>query len=294
MASLAALVRIVQASATASVTLTPASTRMRAIQQMLHPAPEPAPSGLAPHRDAVVTRPTPFAMPDGGLGIMGEADPEAILPVVSGAGGQGVRATGPDGSETVLPLRRAADGKLGVAVPEAAAAPADRISAQAAAVTRMLCPGTPAASGADAILPLASGPRGRGVRAIGPGGAAGVLPVGRGARGALSVQLPDVGAILRRPSFFADGGVIGRLSAPARVTEAAAGAGGGIRSAGVVIHNNNPAARVEARERESSDGIAFDVVIEQLESALADRARRGVGSLSGVLGDSFGLGRVGR
>lgn len=38
----------------------------------------------------------------------------------------------------------------------------------------------------------------------------------------------------------------------------------------------------------------MEVMIERLETALADRARRGVGSFSGVLGDQFGLSRVGR
>jgi hypothetical protein len=47
-------------------------------------------------------------------------------------------------------------------------------------------------------------------------------------------------------------------------------------------------------ETPGSDGMSMDIVIEQIEGALADRARRGVGALSGVLGAEFGLSRQGR
>lgn len=148
-------------------------------------------------------------------------------------------------------------------------------------------------AGAEAIIPLLTGARGPGVRAIGPDGVASVLPLQRAADGALGVQLPDVTEILRRPTFFAQGGVIGRLSDPPRLGETPSGSGYERRPS-VVIHNNHSGARVEATERETSDGWSMEVMIEQLETALADRARRGVGSFSGVLGDQFGLSRVGR
>lgn len=177
---------------------------------------------LGAYSNSIVTRPTAFGIGNQDVGIMGEAGAEAILPLLSAMGGHGVRATGPDGSTTVLPLRRAADGALGV-------------------------------------------------------------------------QLPDVAEVVRRPAFFADGGVIGRLSDPPKMGEvAAAGGGVGGRSTNINIVNNHPSAKVTAQERPGSDGMSIDVMVEQLESALADRARRGVGSLSGVLGDTFGLGRVGR
>jgi len=74
--------------------------------------------GLSAHRNSVVDRPTPFALPGGKTGLMGEAGPEAIIPLARGAGGKlGVRATGALG-EILLPLARAAGGALGVEVPE--------------------------------------------------------------------------------------------------------------------------------------------------------------------------------
>jgi hypothetical protein len=74
-----------------------------------------APVPLAAHRDTVVDQPTVFPMRDG-VGLMGEAGAEAILPLVGGPGGAGVRALAPEG-EMVLPLARAASGHLAVALP---------------------------------------------------------------------------------------------------------------------------------------------------------------------------------
>ena len=180
---------------------------------------------LSAHRDTVVNRPTVFPMAGGQTGLMGEAGPEAILPLLSGIMGLGVRAMRPDGTADILPLRRAPGGALGVALPE----------------------------------------------------------------------VPDVGAVLRRPTFLAQGGVVGRLSDAPRMGEAAGAIGGGRHPPMQVnIVNNNPNARVEATERQGGDGMSMEIVIEQIEGALADRARRGVGSLSGVLGAEFGLSRQGR
>jgi len=183
---------------------------------------------LATHRNTVVDRPTAFPMAGHQIGVMGEAGPEAILPLLYGAGGRGVRAMAPDGSEQVLPLQRARGGALGVA-------------------------------------------------------------------------LPDVGAVVRRPQFFADGGVVGRLSQAPRMGETVgaigAGEGGGGGGRPVInlnIQNNHPGAKVEQKERQGSDGLSWDVVIEQIDSALADRGRRGIGSLAGMMGDQYGLSRVGR
>jgi lambda family phage tail tape measure protein len=62
----------------------------------------------------VYDKPTMFAMSNGGLGVMGEAGPEAVMPLVRIAGGQlGVQTEG-GGQEGVLPLSRMANGKLGV------------------------------------------------------------------------------------------------------------------------------------------------------------------------------------
>lgn len=179
---------------------------------------------LAAHRDTVVHQPTVFPMAGGQAGVMGEAGPEAILPLLAGMAGLGVRALRPDGTADILPLRRAPGGALGVALPEA----------------------------------------------------------------------PDVGAVLRRPTFFASGGVVGRLSEAPRMGEAVGGIGASRPPAQIIINNNHPTAKVEATERQGSDGMSMDIVIEQIEGTLADRARRGVGSLSGVLGADFGLSRQGR
>ncbi len=69
--------------------------------------------GTLPNQFAVggiVTAPTLFAYGGGQLGLMGEAGPEAILPMQGG----GVGAIGRDGRERTLPLARLASGKLGV------------------------------------------------------------------------------------------------------------------------------------------------------------------------------------
>jgi hypothetical protein len=62
-------------------------------------------------RDQIVDRPILFPMA-GGVGLAGEADPEAIMPLIRG----GIRALGPDG-EGVLPLARSASGHLAVRMP---------------------------------------------------------------------------------------------------------------------------------------------------------------------------------
>jgi tape measure domain-containing protein len=67
---------------------------------------------LGAARDQIVTRPTVFQS----AGLMGEAGPEAIMPMVAG----GVRAVSPMG-ETVLPLARAASGHLAVRLDDAVA-----------------------------------------------------------------------------------------------------------------------------------------------------------------------------
>lgn len=68
--------------------------------------------GIRTHANTIVTNPTLFAMGGGQTGLMGEAGPEAIMPMKRG----GVRAIGP-GGEYVLPLARVADGSLAVATP---------------------------------------------------------------------------------------------------------------------------------------------------------------------------------
>jgi hypothetical protein len=69
---------------------------------------------LGEFANTVVSRPTRFAM-GGGVGEMGEAGPEAILPTARVGGGLGIRAIGAGGAQ-VVPLIRVG-GKLGVQLP---------------------------------------------------------------------------------------------------------------------------------------------------------------------------------
>ncbi|MFN3646237.1 MAG: hypothetical protein ACK4S2_06945 [Gemmobacter sp.] len=151
-------------------------------------------------------------------------------------------------------------------------------------------------AGPEAILPLRPGPQGPGVLATGPGGAT-VLPLQRAPGGALGVALPDLRERMRPPQAFAQGGVIGRMAEAPRVAENAALAAepAGTPPRQIVnIINNHPNARIERRERADGQTMTMDVMIEQVESAITERAARGVGSLAGMLGDRYGLARVGR
>ena len=73
--------------------------------------------GLAEFSNQVLTQPTRFAMPGGGLGQAGEAGREAIMPLKDGPGRPGVRAW-MGGWERSLDLMRGPDGNLGVKLPE--------------------------------------------------------------------------------------------------------------------------------------------------------------------------------
>lgn len=82
------------------------------------PVPSPARASATPRPFAtggVVDRPQLFGFAGGELGLMGEAGPEAILPLASGK----VRAKTAAGGEIPLALTRMADGVLGVALPHA-------------------------------------------------------------------------------------------------------------------------------------------------------------------------------
>lgn len=71
-------------------------------------------------RGDIFDMPTLFKFAEGGKvrdGVMGEAGPEAVMPLqATGGGGLGVRAQGADGQVQVLPLMRGPDGKLGVQI----------------------------------------------------------------------------------------------------------------------------------------------------------------------------------
>ena len=150
-------------------------------------------------------------------------------------------------------------------------------------------------AGPEAILPLRQGPGGLGVLATGPGGQSGILPLTRGAGGALGVAVPDVTGILRGPPTpFARGGIPGRdISAAVVPAAPGGGAGGRDRPVSVVVNNHTPA-KIEARERMTDGGLQVEILVEQVESALADRKARGVGALAAVDANMFGQTRRGR
>ena len=65
----------------------------------------------------VVNLPTLFAYGAGRIGLMGEAGPEAIMPLTAHAGRLAVGAVANDNRETALPLTRLSSGHLGVELP---------------------------------------------------------------------------------------------------------------------------------------------------------------------------------
>lgn len=72
--------------------------------------------GIADLSGQVLTQPTLFGMPGGGLGQAGEAGPEAVMPLKTGPRGLSVTAV-MGGREVLLGLTRGKDGKLGVEIP---------------------------------------------------------------------------------------------------------------------------------------------------------------------------------
>ena len=70
----------------------------------------------------IVHAPTTFPIKGGRTGLMGEAGPEAIMPLTKGAGGFQVYAVGGDGTSTTLNITRNASGKLAVKLPSSAEA----------------------------------------------------------------------------------------------------------------------------------------------------------------------------
>lgn len=71
----------------------------------------------SPFANSVYSRPTMFRYGGSNLGVMGEAGPEAVMPLINGSGGLAVRAfIRALGRETALPLTRTPSGHLGVAI----------------------------------------------------------------------------------------------------------------------------------------------------------------------------------
>lgn len=59
----------------------------------------------------------------------------------------------------------------------------------------------------------------------------------------------------------------------------------------VNVTNNAPGAQARVSESGSGDDRVFDVIIDQIEGAIASNIGRGVGPLAGTLAASYGLGR---
>jgi hypothetical protein len=150
-------------------------------------------------------------------------------------------------------------------------------------------------AGPEAILPL----KGGGVRAITPAGET-ILPLARAASGHLAVRLDmPSGEVVP----FARGGVPdwARVPGPPPATprdRATAGADGGAppRPLRVEIINHGAARgeEVSVTQEQEADGDLLRIVIDRVDAALAENARRGRGSLTAALGGVFGMRRVPR
>jgi hypothetical protein len=234
-------------------------------------------SSLSQARDKVVDRPTLFPMARGQVGLMGEAGPEAILPLVGSASAPAVRAIMPGGGETAAALTRAASGHLAVDLP------VDQPVPFAAGGV----PGRREAE-AEAILPLVGSASAPAVRAVGPSGETS-LPLMRAASGALGVAVP-----------FSLGGVPDRMISAMRQPGLPPGVAGASVAPQVNVRLvvNNTAAqgdeRVSVEQRSEGGETVIEALIEQAEARIVNRAARGTGPLARMLGEVYGIRRVGR
>lgn len=257
--------------------------------------------GLEKHANTVVTKPTMFPM-DGGVGLMGEAGPEAILPVLRGPQGAGVRAVGA-GGETVAPLTRMNDGVMGVEMPGPGADWTnadefrDYLSSRMGgerfhpiAQREFAAGGVP--TGATAILPVKGGR----VRARGPDNREIAAPMTRVGAG-LAIRMPTADQMMNAPlRAFAKGGIVGGGGSGGGGGGSGAWAAPGAAKPGgmvVNIHNNVQGAQVQAQERHEGGSSMLDIVFEQMESKMADSIARNTGPMAGALGAHFGLRRSG-
>ena len=237
----------------------------------------------------IVSAPTLFAMGGGQTGLMSEAGVEAILPLVGSPAAPAVRAVMAGGDETAVPLSRARSGHLAVVLPEASG-PEGKAPPRGAGAVRA----TMAGLGLDAMPPGGWAELGALRDALAPvGGAA----VPRAARFALG-GVPG-GAVRGVPIPFATGGI------PARLTETLSASRPGATPAAAVVPqlnvrlnvvNNAARGDEEVTVSQGSEGgdTVMQVVIDRVEAQIAAKAARGQGPLARMLGDTFGLRRVGR
>jgi len=198
------------------------------------------------------------------LGLMGEAGPEAIMPLVDAGNGYSVRALLPDGSQTAVDLTRTASGHLGV----------DLSGIELAG----------AASGLwDVVRSRAESP----VDSVAADWFASINTLGAGV-GGWEVNA-DTSSVINQPTAFAfaKGGVFGgdgAAAAPLQPMVRLPQSGGGGASAAPAPQVNvtvNEAPGTKARVTQDNSG-NITVQVEALENALASRVSRGVGPLSSM------------
>lgn len=167
-------------------------------------------------------------------------------------------------------------------------------------------------AGAEAILPVLGSTAAPAVRALLPGGAETAAPLARAASGHLAIRLP--GSLLGQLDAipFARGGVVGALAGalagrPPRWAWPADGRAGSGSAASapapapqvvvrpvrveVVMNNARGDERVEETRFSDAEGEVVRVLIDRIDSALADNALRGRGALTAAMGGLFGLQR---
>jgi len=182
--------------------------------------------GLSEYSNSVVTKPTLFPMAGGKTGLMGEADPEAILPLrPAPGGGLGVLATGAEGKAGILPLQRSR-GILGVVAPD----------------VRFATGGVP---WRPAILD-------------GPG-----IALTAPRRPSVPTEAPPYAAAMQAVAPPPDGKWVPRLE---------------------IINKAEGTKALRGPDRMEGGSPVMQIILEQIEGALAANLGRGVGPLNAVLG----------
>lgn len=244
----------------------------------------PDDADLSAWSNRIVDGPTAFPM-RGGMGVMGEAGREAILPLV---GADMVRAMGPDGVAAMARLIRAPGGALAVALPPAPRAP---VPPALAALQRL---SRPALRGASVSAPEAPVP---------PLVAA--LTAGA-ARAAAQARAPSEGPRpVWRPPVFREIGALAASAARGPFGEGAGAApppgpdaaaerfGGAVRQ---VVNIQQPAgmqAQTVERTEDGPQGVSqiMDVIFEAVDARMGQNLRAGRGVSAAALAETFGLQR---
>ena len=222
--------------------------------------------GISAYSGSVVNRPTffPFAK---GTGLMGEAGPEAILPLDrDGSGRLGVRASG---------------GGANASANQQSALMA--IKAFMAATIKPLLDSM-TGSGRDAKPPTAQ------YKASGTGGPPGIS------------RIPAYSTIIERPTFFpmAKGTSVGMSDRAETEMPAALDGRGklGSRAPGggdFIVNISTPAgSKTSQTQRSEGNNRILDVVVEMVEGAIAGNVAQGRGPMADAMTSTYGLSRVAR